>query len=294
MSPDFISPFVCARRWSALVAWFASVVTTSGMAAAAETVVYKRVGDIELKLFVEKPTDWQARDRRPAIVFFFGGGFVGGTPNQFLKQSQHFAERGMVGVRVEYRVLAKEDKGPPVVCCNDAKSAMRFVRAHAGELGIDPSRIAAAGGSAGGHLAAFATLVPGLDDPQDDLAVSPKGNAMVLFNPVLDAGPGQYGHGRVGERYREFSPAHHVTSEAPPTIMFLGDKDALIPVSVLERFKANMIAAGVRCEMQVFPGAAHGFFNRDANGIAGYSDTLAAADRFLVSLGWLTDAAPKR
>ena len=256
-------------------------------AAAAETLVYKKAGDIELKLFIERPPGWKAVDRRPAIVFFFGGGWVGGSPNQFLKQSQHFATRGMVGIRVHYRVIPKGDEGPPFVCVADAKSALRYVRAHAAELGIDPARIAAAGGSAGGHLAAFATLVPGLDDPADDLKVSPKGNALVLFNPVFNNRPGQWGHARVGERYREFSPAHHVTKDAPPAIVFLGDKDDLIPVSVLEDFKAKMQAAGVRCDTRVFSGAAHGFFNKDVDGIPGFSETLADADRFLVSLGWL-------
>jgi dienelactone hydrolase len=84
----------------------------------------------------------------------------------------------------------------------------------------------------------------------------------------------------VGERYREFSPAHHVTKDAPPTIVFLGDKDKLIPVRVLEDFKAKMQAVKAHCESRVFPGAGHGFFNRDADGIPGFSETLAEADRF--------------
>lgn len=270
--------------------------TASGASAAAtppapEVVIYKKVGDTGLKLFVDKPTGWSAADQRPAIVFFFGGGWVGGSPEQFRKQSEHLASRGMVGIRVQYRVIPKDDKGPPLLPCADAKSAMRYVRAHAKELGIDPNRIAAAGGSAGGHLAAFATLVPGLDDPNDDLAVSPRGNALVLFNPVFNNGPGEWGHARVGERYREFSPAHHVTKAAPPTIVFLGDKDALISVRVLDDFKAKMTAVNVRCDTRVFPGAAHGFFNKDAEGIPGFSQTLADTDRFLTSLGWLEKPA---
>ena len=122
---------------------------------AAETLVYKKAGDRELRLHIEKPADWKATDQRPAIVFFFGGGWVGGSPEQFRPQSEYLATRGMVGIRVEYRTIAKGDKGPPLVCCADAKSAMRYVRSHAAELGVDPARIAAAGGSAGGHLAAF-------------------------------------------------------------------------------------------------------------------------------------------
>lgn len=252
-----------------------------------ETLVYKRVGDRELKLHLDKPADWKATDQRPAIVFFFGGGWVGGSPTQFVPQSQYFATRGMVGVRVEYRTIPKGDAGPPAVCCADAKSAMRYVRAHAAELGIDPQRIAAAGGSAGGHLAAFTALVTGLDDPLDDLAVSCKPNALVLFNPVFNNGPGQWGHARVGERYREFSPAHNITKGAPPTIVFLGDQDKLLPVATLRDFEAEMQKAGARCEAQVYPGAGHGFFNRDTAQGAWFTQTLIAADKFLASLGWL-------
>ena len=249
----------------------------------AETLVYKKAGERELKLVVEKPADWNAADRRPAIVFYFGGGWVGGSAVQFQKQSEYLATRGMVGIRVEYRVIPKGDAGPPVICCADAKSAMRYVRAHAAALGIDAHRIAAAGGSAGGHLAAFTALVPGLDDPSDDLAVSAKPDALVLFNPVFNNGPGQWGHERVGDRYLEFSPAHHITKDAPPTIVFLGDHDKLIPVSVLREFETSMKTAGVRCEAQVYPNAGHGFFNRDPH----YTLTLIEVDKFLSALGWL-------
>lgn len=245
---------------------------------------YKKVAERELLLFIERPVDWKATDQRPAIVFYFGGGWVGGNASQFEKQSEYLATRGMVGIRVEYRVMPKSDAGPPLVCCADAKSAMRYVRAHAASLGIDPHRIAASGGSAGGHLAAFTGLVPGLDDPNDDLAVSAKPDALVLFNPVFNNGPGQWGHNRVSDRYLEFSPAHHITKDAPPAIVFLGDQDKLIPVSVLREFETGMNAAGVRCEAHVYPNVGHGFFNKDPH----FTLTLIETDKFLASLGWLT------
>ena len=248
-----------------------------------ETMVYKKAGQRELHLFVEKPPAWKAADQRPAIVFFFGGGWVGGTPDQFLKQSQYLATRGMVGIRVEYRTIPNGDKGPPVVPCADAKSAMRYVRAHAAQLGIDPHRIAAAGGSAGGHLAAFTGMVKGQDDPKDDLTVSCKPDALVLFNPVFNNGPKQWGHERVGARYQEFSPAHNIAKDAPPTLVFLGDSDKLIPVSVLRDFEAGMKQAGARCDAHVYPNAGHGFFNKDPH----FTLTLRETDKFLASLGWL-------
>ncbi len=189
----------------------------------------------------------------------------------------------MVCVQAEYRLLKKDGAEPPLVCVRDAKSAMRWVRSHAKELGVNPERIAAAGGSAGGHLAAFVGMVDGLDDPADDLAVSAKANALVLFNPVLDNGPdGGYGFERVGNRYREFSPAHNVSRNDPPTIVFLGTNDHLVPVNVIERFKANMDRARVRCEVVYADEQGHGFFNNEP----WRTSTLMDAERFLVSLGW--------
>ena len=258
---------------------------------AAEPVacVYKKVDGRELKLTIVNPPDWKASDQRPAMVFFHGGGWVGGGPTQFTQHSDYLATRGMVCIQVEYRLIPKGDKGPPIMCVNDAKSAMRWVRSRAGELGIDPKRIGAGGGSAGGHLAAFVGMVEGLDDPQDDIKISPRANALALFNPVFDNGPDQgWGHARVGERYKAFSPAHNITPDDPPAIIFLGTQDNLIPVAVVERFKANMEKAGVRCEARFYEGQGHGFFNPGKGGkMEFYYETLLETDKFLTSIGWL-------
>src|SRR4051812_43269570 len=128
---------------------------------------------------------------RRGVGFFSGGGGGGGNPGQFMPQSEYLATRNVVGLRVEYRVIPKRDSGPPTLCVNDAKSAMRYVRAHANELGIDPKRVAAAGGSAGGHLAAATALLSGLDDPANDQTVSARPDALILFNPMMNNGPGE-------------------------------------------------------------------------------------------------------
>lgn len=255
-----------------------------------EPSVYKQVGERALKLYVVRPEGWKPTDRRPAIVFFHGGGWTGGSPNQFNEHSRYFASRGLVAVLVEYRLLKGAPNTPPVDCIQDARTAMRWVRGRAGELGVDPVRIAAAGGSAGGHLAAHVGLVDGTDAPGDDLKVSPKANALILFNPVLDNGPGGWGTGRVGSRYPEFSPAHNVSKDDPPAILFLGSQDNLIPVATLERFKAAMAQAGVRCDLHVYEGEGHGFFNAGRGDNKYYRLTVIAADKFLASLGWLQGA----
>ena len=250
--------------------------------------VYKTVGARPLRLYVIKGEDGRPETRRPAIVFFHGGGWVNGEVGQLNEQSRYLAERGMVCVQVEYRLIEANTTEPPTVCIQDAKSAMRWVRANAGQLGVDPQKIAAGGAAAGGHLAAFASLVEGMDDPGDDLSVSPRGEALVLFNPVFDNGPDQgWGYERVGTRYREFSPADHVTPQAPPTIVFFGTHDHLVPMAVVERFKAKMDAAGVRCDVMLYPGQDHGFFNWKPTGSRFYYETLLATDRFFESLGWL-------
>lgn len=251
--------------------------------------VYKTVDGQELKLFIANPPGWKASDRRPAMVFFHGGGWVSGTPHQFDDQCAYLASRGLVCIQAAYRKLDKATKDPPLICVQDAKSAMRWVRGHAAELGIDPNRIGAGGGSAGGHLAAFVGMVDGLDDPRDDLSISPRANALALFNPVFDNGPENgWGTARVGARYPEFSPAHNITADDPPAIIFLGTQDNLIPVSVAERFKTNMERVGVRCELRLYPGQGHGFFNASKGGPKPYYETLLETDKFLTSLGWLT------
>lgn len=276
-------------RLSPLVAYFVALSCHLATAAppVGEAHIYKVVGDRKLTLYVTKPDDWKASDTRPAIVFFHGGGWTGGSPGQFTEHSKYFASRGMVCVQIQYRLLDGKKSEPPVTCCRDAKSAMRWVRSRAAELGIDRKRIASGGGSAGGHLAAFVGMVEGTDDPDDALDVSAKSNAMVLFNPVFDNGPNGWGSKRVGERLKEFSPFHNVTKDDPPGIVFLGSADKLIPVKTAHDFKASMEKAGIDCEVLIFEGMPHGFFNHGRNGNKPYFETVTAADRFLAKLGWL-------
>ncbi len=274
--------------WIMLILAFAAIDVAFAATPVGKRHVYKTVGDRELVLYVTMPNDWKPTDQRPAIVFYHGGGWVGGKPGQFTEHSKYLASRGMVAVQVEYRLLDRKTDDPPTACVHDAKSAMRWVRGRAKQFGIDPDRIASGGGSAGGHLAAFVGMVEGVDDPQDDLSVSAKSNAMALFNAVFDNGPDGWGHQRVGERFKEFSPFHNVSEDDPPAIVFLGSADKLIPVKTAHDFKAAMENAGISCEVMIFEGKPHGFFNHGRDGNKPYYETVTATDKFLTSLGWLT------
>jgi len=253
-----------------------------------EKHIYKKIEDRQLGLYISQPADWQANDRRPAVLFFHGGGWTGGAPGQFTEHAKYFASRGMVAIQVQYRLLKGMPKATPTICVRDAKSAMRWVRGRANMLGIDPKRIASAGGSAGGHLAAFVAMVDGSDDPQDDKSISAKSNAMVLFNPVFDNGPDGWGYSRVGDRYKEFSPFHNISADDGPAIVFLGSADKLVPVKTAYDFRDQMKKTGNRCDVMIFKDMPHGFFNHGRYKNRPYTETVIAADRFLASLGWLS------
>ena len=251
---------------------------------------YRTVGDTELKAWIFEPTQKSAKPL-PAIVFFFGGGWTGGSPTQFEPQSRHLASRGMIAIVADYRVKTRQD-AKPADCVSDAKACVRWVRANAARLGIDPERIAVGGGSAGGHLAASVATLPGLDTAKDDKSVSCLPNALVLFNPgtVMAPFPGLdlkgFGAGLDKEKFgcepTEISPIHHVKKGTPPTIIFHGKADTTVPYSTVEIFAEVMKAAGNRCDLIGYEGEKHSFFNKSK-----FAETLAAADDFLVSLGYL-------
>ena len=202
---------------------------------------------------------------------------------------QYLATRGFVAATAEYRVRNR-DKTTPYECVADGKSAVRWLRAHASELGIDPDRIAAGGGSAGGHVAACTGITEGGDDPADaNLEISSRPDALLLFNPVLDVGPTGFGHRRMGEDWRTISPQHRITEKAPPTIVFHGTTDTTVPFQQAASFQRAMVGAGNRCELLPFPDRKHGFFNKN-RGLPDYLATVRAMDRFLVSLGWISGA----
>ena len=164
---------------------------------------------------------------------------------------------------------------------------MRYIRSHAEKFQIDPEKIIASGGSAGGHLATATTLIDGYNDSIDDLSINCRPNALVLFNPVIDNGPGVYGFERTGESYKDFSPLHNIREGASPTDIFLGTNDHLIPVETVEYYQTVMEKVGSRCELFLYEGQVHGFFNY--KNFEFYHETLWKADEFLRSLGYLND-----
>lgn len=249
-----------------------------------KVVVYKTVDKTELKMHIFNPKDLKAGDKRPGIVFFFGGGWVGGTPSQFYPHCEHLASLGIVAMSAEYRVSSTHGT-TPAECVKDGKSAVRWIRKNAAELGIDPDRIIAGGGSAGGHVAAATATTDGFEEEGEDLTVSCRPQALVLFNPVYNNGPDGYGHDRVKEYWKQISPMHNISSNTPPTVVMFGTKDKHVRVGIAQEYKRLMEEKGRRCDLHLYEGQAHGFFNYANKD--NYTNTVADMDRFLESLGYL-------
>lgn len=252
-----------------------------------ELIPFKDTGKDKLTLHVFKPDGWKADDKRPAIVFFFGGGWVGGTPAQFYPQSRHLADKGMVAISAQYRTK-KSHGTDPIICIEDGKSAIRWVRAHAAKLGIDPDKIAAGGGSAGGHVAACTGVLKKFDNPDEDTNISSVPQALVLFNPVIDTSKKGFGAKALADKWRDASPAHNVHKDVPPTMIVHGTGDTTVPFSNQEDFQKKMKALDRRCELHAYKDRKHGFFNKGrSKDDEDYNATIKQMDAFLGSLGFL-------
>lgn len=180
---------------------------------------------------------------RPAIVIVHGGGWSAGSKGSAVYQGLllDYARQGYVTTSVEYR-LTQEAPFPTGVA--DVKCAVKWVRAHAEELGVDPDRVGAYGHSAGAHLVMMAALVPesaGLDgDDCDWEGVS--GNVDVVAGGST---PTEGGARQPAERANpEYWPIGYITADAPPMLVIQGTEDPIVRAELTERFIEEIKAAG--------------------------------------------------
>jgi len=278
------------RGAAALISLVAGLGASATFAQSNEAFVEKRyTGDAEpaLHLRVYRPEDWTAEDRRPAIVFFFGGGWRNGSPRQFHHHCLRLRDEGFVAMAAEYRVQSKHDS-TPLDSFEDAKRAIRWVRAHADELGVDPARIASGGGSAGGHLAAAAAVCESA--ARGDVRDTP--DAVVAFNPALDLTrpklESMWGQA-VYAKLPAISPLQHLAEPHPPMIIFHGEADDVVPYESVEAYvrKAERLGIEPAPILVGYEGAGHGFFNHGRGDGSAYRDTVKRMVGFFRDLGWI-------
>ncbi len=248
--------------------------------------VYRELESVALEVHVFDPPG-KRLPARAAVLFFHGGSWTRGGPQRFFPHARELASRGMVALSASYRLEGTHGTGV-AEALDDAKAAYGWVVAHAQELGIDPDRIVVAGGSAGGQLAAGIALL-------DPLPSTPPA-ALVLYNPALNTDPDDF-EGLLGwaarprlerlfaGRYAELSPTRHVRAGTPPSALFHGTGDSIVPVEQSRDFCDRLAAVETRCDLFEYPGAQHGSFNFGWG--RHYEDAVLKTARFLGEIGLL-------
>jgi dienelactone hydrolase len=247
--------------------------------------VYKTSAGKERKMEIYFPPGHDpGKAKVPGMILFHGGGWRGGDLSQFRATCEYFASRGLVCATVGYQLPDKgaveampEGQSFKRLCIIDAKSAIRWFKANAAELGIDPARIITGGGSAGGHISALATHAPDLNDPADPKDIDTRVVAYLWFNPAFSP-----------EDRKD--PAIDILAvmkpELSPAIVFFGDKDPWLKGWIAARDKWKSLGVE-NIDERTAVGENHGFFNQPT----WRTVTLIAADEFLVKQGLLDGGA---
>ncbi len=224
-----------------------------------ETFFYAQRDADPLRLHVMKPKDWKEGDRRPALVYFFGGGWTKGTPEKSATWAKFAASLGMVGVVPDYRTKNRFGTSP-LESVADARAAVRWVQDHADELAIDPAKIVVGGNSAGGHLALWTAIAAPPPGSSADESPKPKPAAVILFSAVSDTTPlTGYTPSRFGTNTLALSPIHQLDATMPPMLVFHGDADPTVPHSQAVALNEKLNDGGNFCELVTVPGGNHGF-----------------------------------
>jgi acetyl esterase/lipase len=251
--------------------------------------IYKSVEGVNLSAYIWEPEMDKAPPYPKSVAaFFFSSGWDNGQVAQFAPHCVYFASRGMTTICFDYRVATRHGTGP-VEAMADARSAIRWIRMNAVELGINPGKIVGVGGSGGGHAIASSAILSGFDDPNDAVDCSPAPNAIVLFNPVIDT----YSKTAFGrERWPDQATCkaadliRAIKPGLPPMLIMHGTGDRVVPFGGSYEFARKSSKKKNLCRLIEFEGQGHGFFNFNLS-FEMYEATIRAMDELFVELGFL-------
>ncbi len=256
--------------------WFPLLMLWSSSVKVERGVVFHSEEKRRVRLDVYRPAKGiPDGERRPALIQVHGGGWIlGSRAEQGIPLLNHMAANGWIGFNVDYWLSPRATLPEHVI---DVKRAIAWVREHADELGVDPKRIAITGGSAGGHLTALAALTPndrslqpGFEDADTSVMAAVPFYGIydlqaldvyaylrdwlfekVVLKATIDEAP---------ELYRDVSPAHRVSEDAPPFLIFHGDEDSLVPVEDARAFTKKLEGVSRNPVLYVeMEGAEHAF-----------------------------------
>ena len=249
----------------------------------AVTYAYRETTTTPLHAHFFFPADFRQDDQRPLAIFFHGGFWDTPMCTQFAPHCNHLTARGAIAVAAETRLASTHHTGP-VEAIDDARALLTWVTMHAAALGIDPLRIIV-GGTAGGALLALSTAM--FPDRTNPPACHPPA-ALVLFSPLVDTTPPNPCAKRFPDpkSAKTHSPNKLIRKGLPPSIIFHGKADRVIPFDPVCKFARKMKRKRNQCEFVDFEKADHAFFNFNVSE-QNFELTMRAADRFLVDLGLL-------
>jgi acetyl esterase/lipase len=212
-----------------------------------------------MRIHIFKPANHNAGDVRPAFMFFFGGGWLRGTPYAATSWMKEVNQLGMVGIAADYRVKERHNTDPSKSVA-DARAAFSWVLAHAAQFGIDPARIVVSGSSAGGHVALWTALsrTPWGSDPKEAPARKPA--ALVLMSAAIDTSKET---GILAERFvghgRDLSPFQNLDTRMPPMLIIHGDEDKAVPYAQAVTLARRLQETGNVAELATMVGVGHGY-----------------------------------
>jgi acetyl esterase/lipase len=243
--------------------------------------VYKYNGEYNLKAYIYIPDKISRNEKRPAILFFHGGGWFEGNPDGFRRTCKPFAQKGWIAVSFEYRLSNFKDINP-IHCIMDAKSAVRWVRKNADRLNIDPDKIVIAGQSAGGHIALCTGLISDFNDKADDLNISCIPNAIICYSACFDPQRDTWFDKLLPDNIdiKKTSPYFNIRSGIPPVLIFHGKKDELVSYQQAVDFHDKALKFNNNCVLYTFESGVHNLWPSN------YEKIRVISEDFLITLGF--------
>ena len=213
-------------------------------------IVFAHTPEQELRLDLYRPPG-QGDSPLPAVVWIHGGGLWELDKNYELIEwcAAHTAQAGFAVASIDYRLRGT---APLPAAIEDVKTAVRFLRAHAEEYGINPKAVAVAGESSGGYLAAFAAFA-GADDGFDN-------KEWGSFSSAVSAAVIWYGH-----TMEEYDFLKYVSKGDPSVLLLHGERDMIVDIGDAHATRKACKAQGVPVELHLIEGADHGFYDVTAN-----------------------------